>query len=207
MVHGKWNEKLCKIDRIIIPFNWPVYSGHDFGSANPAALFVAQNPGPDEPRTSTGNQIRKGDFVIFREYLPGSGNSPFEHTQNFKELTDGYSVERSVGGNLTTEDEVRQGYTVHGWPIMPPRFSRVKAQLDRVYGIYELNKVHIFGDLHHLLSEVSNCLWELDDEGRITDKIKNESIFHLLACWRYIGSDFTPETVTGTGKSKVTHGW
>jgi hypothetical protein len=195
LVYSKFNESICKIKRLLIPSNWPVYSGHDFGAANPAALFIAQNPGSDEPRTSTGYQVRKGDYVVFHEYTPGAGRSTFEHVQEFKGLSHGYSVRRSVGGNLTTEDEIRQAYTSHGWPIMPPKISRVNAQIDRVIGLMERNQVFICDDLWRLLSELSNGMWELDNQNRVTNKIKDEARYHLLACLRYIMSDFVPETV------------
>ena len=195
LVYGKFNEGLCKIKRIIIPNTWPVYSGHDFGSANPAALFIAQNPGPDEPRTSTGGQIRKGDFVAFKEYAPGGGLSTFQHVENFKELMVGHKVYRSVGGNWTTEDEIRQSYTAQGWPIQAPKFAKMAPQLDRVIGLVELNKLHIFEDMVLTLSQMANCMWEINADNRPTNKIKDEARYHLLACLRYIGSDFAPETV------------
>ena len=212
LVYGKFNEALCKIKRFIIPKNWPVYSGHDFGSANPAALFIAQNPGPEEPRTSTGTQIRKGDFVIFKEYVPGPGFSTFQHVQSFKDYTErlGYEVYRSIGGNLTTEEEIRKSYTDHGYPIMAPRIGRVNAQLDRVIAGIESNKYFIFDDLVLLLSQMSNCMWELDMENKPISKIKNEASYHLLAALRYIGSDFTPDTSLGTRKpflKKSEWGW
>ena len=203
LVYSKFNEPACKIQRFIIPKSWPVYSGHDFGSANPGALFVAQNPGPEEPRTSTGYQVRKGDYVVFREYAPGPGRSAFEHVQEFKDVSHGYTVHRSVGGNPNTEDEIRQAYTAHQWPIQAPRIGRVNAQVDRVIGLMELNKLFIFDDLHHLLAQISNCMWELDNESHITNKVKDEQRYHLLACLRYIGSDFTPETVGAIGKRRV----
>lgn len=194
LVYGKFNEPLMKIKRFDIPKNWPVYSGHDFGSANPAALFLARNPGPDEPRTSGRGQIRQGDFVIFREYCPGSA-STFEHVQNFKDMTTGYEVKRSVGGNVTTEEEIRQSYTSHSWQIVVPMITRVNAQIDRTIALMELNRIHIFDDLWMVLSEIANCMWKLDDENKPMNIIKDESKYHLLACLRYIASDFTPETI------------
>jgi len=181
LVYGKFNERICKIGRFPIPNEWPVYSGHDFGSANPAALFLAQNPGT-------------GDFFAFREYAPGSGLSTAQHVVTFSELTADYNVLRRVGGSHQ-EDEIRQGYTAHGWPITEPKITKVKAQIDRVKGIVELNKLFIFDDLYQLLSELSNCMWKLDDENKPTNEIQDEKKYHLLAALRYIGSDFTPETV------------
>jgi len=203
LVYGVFNETLCKCKRFEIPTTWPVYSGHDFGIANPAALFVAQNPGQDEPRTSTFNQVRKGDFVIFREYCPGGGLSAFNHIENYKEITAGYTIRRSVGGNLTGEDDSRSLYTSHGWPIMPPKFAKINPQIDRVIGLMELNKLHIFEDLHNLLLQIANCLWVLDDENKPTNKIDQEAKYHMLACLRYIMSDFAPETANATPGFKV----
>jgi len=193
LVYGKFNERSCKIPRFPIPENWPVYVGHDFGSANPAALFLAQNPGT-------------GDFYAFKEYSPGGGYSIAQHVgafhkliivpgQNGAENPKCYNVLRRVGGNKTTEEEIRQGYTAHGWPIVAPKLDRVNAQIDRVIGLMELNKIFIFSDLIELLSQISNCMWVLDEENRPKNKIDNEARFHLLACLRYIASDFVPETV------------
>jgi len=195
LVYGAFNETVCKIQRFPIPKDWVIYSGHDFGSANPGALFIAQNPGPGEPMTSTFNQVRKGDYVIFKEYCPGRGHSTFEHIENFKGLTQGYKVTRSVGGNQTGEDEIRQGYGAQGWYIVPPKFAKVNPQIDRVVGLMELNKVHIFEDLHNVLFQIANCLWILDDENKPTNKVQDDARWHLLAALRYIGSDFTPETI------------
>ena len=188
LVYGVFNEA-CKIERIPIEPNWLIYVGHDFGKSNPAALFLAQNPGT-------------GDFYAFHEYSPGGGKSAYEHVQEFQKITKGYNVIKRVGGNLNTEDEIRQAYTAHGWTILPPKFGRVNAQIDRVLSLMNLNKLYIFEDMYGLLGEISNCLWDLDDEGHTTDKIKNEARYHLLACLRYIGSDFTPETVA-SGKAMV----
>jgi len=186
LVYGNFNDSVCKIKRFNIPENWPIYVGHDFGKANPAALFLAQNPGT-------------GEFFVWHEYTPGA-RSAHEHVKAFEEiiaLPSGKkrNVIKRVGGNVTTEDEIRQAYTSHGWPITPPKIRKVNAQIDRVRGLMELNKIYIFDDLDGLLREIYNFMWVLDEDNKPTDKIKNEAQYHLLACLRYIASDFTPETV------------
>jgi len=204
LVYSKFNENLCKIRPVIIDPTWPVYSYHDFGSANPAALFMAIMIDDDPIRTSTGGSIRKGDHILFREYLPGGGRSTFEHVQEWESWGYHYESTRyntctmaySVGGNQTTEDEIRQGYTAHGWPIHAPRIKHVNVQIDRTRGVMELNKLWIFDTCWGLLSEISNCMWKLDDEMKpINGVIQDEQKYHLLACLRYGESDFTPETV------------
>lgn len=190
LVYRAFNEMACKVPRFDIPKNWLIHVGHDFGQANPAALFFAQDPG-------TGN------FFAFREYLPGAGLSTHDHVRVFKEMTQGYNVLTRVGGNQTTEEEIRQGYGAHGWPIMAPRHKEVKLQLDRVIGMMELNKVFVFNDMYHYLEELMNCLWQPGEDGRPLDKIKDEPRYHLSACARYILSNFTPETVvSGSWQSK-----
>lgn len=190
LVYQKFNERVCVVDPFPIPKNWLIYSGHDFGSANPAALFLAQNPGT-------------GDFFIYKEYSPGSGYSTAQHVENFESITKGYNVIVSVGGNRTTEDEIRQGYGSHGWIIIAPRKKEVKLQIDRTIGHMELNKIKIFKNCTNTLAQISSCMWKLDDEGHVTNDIDNEKKYHLLACLRYIASDFRPDTVrSGNRESK-----
>ena len=198
LVYNKFNETVCKIPRFKIPENWPVFSGHDFGSANPAALFLAQVRLP-LPQGAPA-YMRYNDLIAFREYCPGGGFSIAQHRDRFQEFTKGYEVKKSVGGSVSGEDEIRQGYTAHDWNIQAPVIRQVNAQIDRVIGLMEGNKLYAFSDMHLLLAELSNCLWQLDEESQPMSKIDNEQRYHLLACLRYIGSDFTPDTVEGGGR-------
>ncbi len=177
-------------------------------SANPAALFIARAKGPPGPNQPVAPgaplHMRMNDLVVFREYLPGPGNSTAQNVNCFQELMEGYTVRRSVGGNKTTEDEIRQAYAAHGWPIQEPSTWPVKLQFDRVVGLEELNKLYVFDDLYGLIAEMAGCMWVLDDTNRpTTGKIKDEAQFHLLAAARYILSEFLPET---TGQYSVTGG-
>ncbi len=184
LVCSKFNETLCKVKRFTIPTTWNVISGHDFGTANPAALFVSQMklPLPD----GAPSYMRYGDVVAFREYSPGAGFSTVQNIEQFKSLTKGYAIEQSIGGNITTEAEIRTGYGAQGWPISAPVITRVNAQIDRVIGLMETNKLYIFEDLFGLLQQIANCMWELDFNNKPTNKIKDEAKYHLLACLRYL---------------------
>lgn len=186
LVYGKFDESLCQIKRFEIPKTWPVYTGHDFGSANPAALFIAEVklPLPDNaPR-----YLRYGDYVAFLEYVPGGGFSTRQHVDNFRNLAVGHKMQMSVGGNITTEDEIRQGYGKEGWPIRAPFVTRVNAQIDKVISLIENNQFYIFEDLYQLLGQIANCMWILDEEKRCTNKIKDESRYHLLSALRYVAT-------------------
>ncbi len=193
LVYGMWNESVCKIPRFEIPANWPRFSGHDFGTANPAAIFLAQVQLPLPP--GAPNYIRMHDLIAYREYAPGPGFSTLQHVDRFNEFTTGHNVVKSIGGNQTTEEEIRQGYRNIGWNIETPVLKGVKAQIDRVHNLMETNRLYVFNDLVGLLDELFNCLWKLDNDGRITNDIDNEAKYHFCACLRYILTAFRAETI------------
>ena len=193
LVYSRFNPESQIIKRFPISAGWPVFVGHDFGTANPCAMFVAQNPS-------------SGEYHVFHEYLPGPGNSTAQHVAEFKRLTQGFNVLRRVGGNATTEEEIRQGYCAHGWYITRPRQSSVSVQIDRFTGLLELNKLFVFEDLRVTLSQLASCMWKLDDEGRVTNEIASESRYHCLAALRYVCSDFTRDTERQQ-KCWIYHGW
>ena len=189
LVYKSFNYRTCVIPRFPIPQNWLVYSGHDFGGANPAAMFYAQDPAT-------------GFFYAFQEYLPGAGLSISDHIVKFKEIVAGYNVLKRVGGSHQ-EGEIRQGYTAQGWAIQEPKQKTVLAGIDRVISLHELNKVFVFEDLFNYLFEKSNYSWKLDKAGKATDEIQDKAKFHLLDAERYILSDFAPETAVVRKASPV----
>jgi hypothetical protein len=184
LIYQAFDERICMIERFPIPGEWLVYSGHDFGGANPAAVFYAQDP-------ATGN------FFLFAEYLPGSGRSTYEHVQEFKRITAGHNTLKRVGGSHQ-EDEIRQGYSSHGWIICEPKIHSVESQIDRIIGMHRLNKIFIFRDMRNYLDEKRSFARNLDEQGKVTERIENEDRFHLMAAERYILSDFRPETAVAT---------
>jgi hypothetical protein len=195
LVYDSFNADACIVPRFEIPKNWLIYVGHDFGTANPAAVFYAQDP-------STGL------FYLFHEYLPGPGRSTYEHVQKFKEITSGYNVISRIGGNLTTEQGWRNDFTQHGWPIQPPKetMKQVENQIAQVYALHRLNKIMVFSDCTHYLDQKQSFSYELDDKYQPTDKYEDEQIYHLLAGERTLLSSFTPETVDNNRLQSVGNG-
>ena len=188
LIYSAFNESVCLIDRFPIHKSWLIYVGHDFGPDNPAALFVAQDPAT-------------GQFYVFHEYLPGPGVSVHERVEEWKRITKGYNVVKRVGG-APQEEETRQAYNAHGWVIGKPKIGHVEPQIDKVTGLHQLNKIMVFKDCIHYLDEKRTFSRELDATNQPTEKIANESRFHLMAADRYLFSDFTPETIV-TGKTQA----
>ena len=198
LVYGAWSETR-KCHRFEIPAAWPLYSGHDFGSANPAALFFARAKLP-LPIVAPA-EMRYGDIVSFKEYLPGKGFSTAVNVDAFREISKGRQI-TSAGGNHNEEGS-RGDYTKTGWSIREPSIGAeggpsLKRQVDRVIAIMEAGKYWVFEDNIHEIAELASCAWKYDKEGNRTNEIDGEARYHLSACRRYglSLSDFTPETVT-----------
>lgn len=190
LVYGMFNEKSQLINPYPIPETWPRYTGHDFGLANPAAVFVAVNPATAE-------------YTVYDEYLPGVGKVAGGHVEEWQRRTKGLMVLRRVGGNQTTEEETRQLYGAHGWPISAPGWKEKNKQILITQGHMERNKIFVFKTCYRLRDELMNCLWDTAEDGTRLDKIKDEARYHLLACMRYLFSEFPLETVDNNSPAVV----
>ncbi len=187
LVLSMFDERTQLIDPIPLPKEWLRHTGHDFGASNPACLFIAQDP--------------NNNLYLYDEYLPGPGRTTYQHVEEFKRRTQGLYVVKRIGGNLTSEDEIRQGYGAHGWPISAPKWKKPE-QYQKLFGICERNRLSIFRNCVNVLDEVRNCLWETDSDGVRLDKVRDEARYHLISCLRSLASDFTPETVVKQGVRK-----
>jgi|SRR3990167_758328 len=183
VIYSVFYEAACVIPRFEIPKQWLVHTGHDFGASNPAALFYAQDPAT-------------GEFYLFDEYLPGPGRGTYDHVQEFKRKTHGYTVVNRIGGSHQ-EEEIRQGYSAQGWPIFEPRIRLVEEQITRVIGLHQTNRIKVFSDMRNYLDEKRSFSRKLDDSGQVTEQIDNEASYHLMSAERYLMSYFVPEMATG----------
>ena len=177
LIYSSFDVRHCLKARFEIPRNWLIYVGHDFGAANPAAIFFAEDPAT-------------GLLWAFHEYLPGPGKTIAEHVAEFERITKGYNVVKRLGGSHQ-EEEIRQGYTSYGWAISEPAEKNrpVEVQIGKVFAWHKLNKIMVFNDLYSYLDEKQSFSRKLDDRYRPTDEIEDESRYHLLAAERYVISD------------------
>ncbi len=184
LIYDSFDQDNNIIDRFPLPKEWLVYVGHDFGGSNPAAMFYAQDPGT-------------GYFYAFKSYKPNESKTVAEQVDEFKKVTQGYSVIKRAGGS---HQEVgwRGDYTAHGWMVQEPKYSNsVEVGIEKVYALHKLNKIFVFRDMYDYLDEKTSYSRELDDDYNPTDKIADKAKFHLMDSERSILSDFTPETVVG----------
>ena len=194
LIYDAFDESVCLIKRFPIPVSWPCYVGHDFGGANPAAMFYRVDP-------------TTGYIYAWAEYRPREGRSTYEHVQEFKQIAGKDITVLKRAGGSHQEEEIRQGYTAHGWPISEPKFRDVEAGIGAVYALHKRNKLFVFDDLDRYLDEKSTYSRKLDDNYSPTDEIENKADFHLMDCERYILSDFTPDTVDRTRPQTKRSAW
>ena len=194
LVYDSFDESIRKIRRFSLPAHWPRYSGHDFGTANPAAMFYARVT--SELPVGAPREMRFNDIIAYHEYKPGQGRSTAEHVAEFRRITAGTKVEVAKGGSHQ-EDGWRGDYTGQGWFIAEPVIHDVATGISRVYAWHKLNKIWVFDDLQRYLDEKLSYSYALDDKYEPTDEIEDKSAYHLMDAERYILSDFTPELVAG----------
>jgi hypothetical protein len=182
LIYKEFNTMTQVIPPVPIGADWNHFVGHDFGGANPAALFITQNP-------------HTGYYYVYEEYRPISSVSIPNQVEEFIEITKGRTVLKRMGGSHQEMGE-RAAYGAHGWHISEPKkkMQRVMARIDAVKSMMEKNQIFVFDNCRRLRQELSTYLWKLDTEGIITDDIRNKNAFHLMDCLAYIMSDFIPET-------------
>lgn len=190
LIYDSFDEDICSIPRFELDPKWPRYVGHDFGTNNMAAVWIARDPGTRY-------------LYVYRTYLAG-GMEAFEHAQKFKKLSEGELIIKRVGGAKgANEDGWRQAFRSAGWPIAEPRERSVSVGIDSVYAYHNQNKLFVFQDLHAYLDEKRTYSWKLDDNYQPTSEIDQKSKFHQLDAERYAICDLGPERALGVGKSTV----
>ena len=181
LVYDSFRPDICIIPRFAIPPEWARYLGHDFGRNNKAVAWYAQ-----EPNT--------GYLYLYRTYMKQIDVQG--QVDDMEELSGSEPIRRRVGGNHQEED-IRDGYRAMGWAISEPITRNPAAQILKVYGMHKQNKIYVFSDLHDYIEEKLTFSYEIDKDDLITDKIHNESQFHLMAAERYVLSDFPIDPVYG----------
>lgn len=170
MIYGCFDDGINKIKPFVIPDDWTVYGGFDFGGVNTACLKVAENPETKQ-------------HYVFAEYHNG-GLTAGGHT---KIIQNDYSIQIAYGG-AWSEDNWRQEFGAAGLPINRPPIKEVEVGIDRVYGAFKDGSLIVFDNLDKLLDEVGSYARETDDAGEPTEKIADKNTYHLLDALRYIMS-------------------
>jgi hypothetical protein len=171
---------------------WDRRLGVDFGAANTAAVFLAEEQ--DRQGCPTGR------WIAYREHRPGQRLTPEEHCE---ELLSGEPRTPGAWGGSRSEDDWRDRFRMAGVPVREPALSAVEPGIDAVYALIKAGNLIVLDHLAGLLDELASYSRELDADGEPTEKIEDANSFHILDALRYVcasipqpgvGNSFTTDT-------------
>jgi hypothetical protein len=190
MIYQAFNAKRHVMSRMgfDVPRTWPRFLGLDFGGANLAGVFLAQDP-------------LSRRVYAYRTYLDGH-RGVREHVEA---LLNGEPFPIAVGG-AGSEDQWRRDFAVAGLPVQAPPIRDVEVGITRVHSFFKQDKIIVFDHLHPYIDQIGSYSRVVDKAtGEVTEKIRNKEMYHYLDATRYIlsylyGAGFlTPESIGSGG--------
>lgn len=156
------------VDPFDIPDDWERIIGVDFGGANTARLWLAQDP---------GSEI----WYAYKESLEGDKSS-----QEYVEDTIGQtSGTYTVVGGAASETQYRMDWQAAGLDVLEPPIKEVENGIDKVIELMKANRFRVFRTLHGLRDELGSYRRKLDERGEPTEEILNKRTYHRLDALRY----------------------
>ena len=181
------------VDAFEVPATWRRVVGLDFGGANTAKIYLAQNPKDER-------------WYVYHEILSG-GISTEDHAVELKKHLpddkDNDEIDISVVGGAKSETQQRLDWSAAGVYVDEPSVWDVESGIDRTTKLIKSDKLRVFRNLKGLRDELGKYSRKVDPRGEPMDEIANKSIYHRLDALRYAAVyiyDPTPdpagETVT-----------
>lgn len=157
------------VDPFPIPNDWGRILGVDFGGANTATLYLAEDYNTEK-------------WYVYQEELEG-GLSSKEHALKHRENLEG--KEYQVVGGAPGETQQRMDWGEGGLSVEQPLISDVEAGIDRVTELIKSDRLRVFRTCKGLRDELGSYRRKLDEAGNATDEILNKRKFHRLDALRY----------------------
>lgn len=160
-----------QIPRFEIPRAWPRYVGIDFGGANTALIWLAENP-------------LTRCYYLYRESLSGD-KATKEHAA---EALVYRATENIAGwwGGAPGETQQRMDWNAAGVWVAQPPISDVEGGIDKVYELLAEKRLYIFDDCRGVLDELGSYKRKVDSNGQVLNEIENKRTFHRLDALRYV---------------------
>lgn len=186
LIYTSFDDEAHTRPRFTIPPTWPRFLGLDFGGANTAALFYAQDPNSEPPR-----------YYLYREYKAGQ-RSAAEHVADLLQGEPG--VPYAVGG-ARSEGQWRREFAAAGLPIKPPSLTAVEPGIDRIFAAHGRGQILVFDDLSGYLDEKLSYSRKVDEIGEPTEEIEDKHTYHFMDAERYICTHlFRPSQAHGRSR-------
>lgn len=182
VIYDCFDEVLHLCEPVAIPSVWPVYLGVDFGGANTAVLWIAEEPGTDR-------------LFVFDESLSGGKSTP-QHAAELTAKATGKNLVAAWGG-APGETQQRWDWGAAGIPMHQPTVGDLEAGIDRVTQLLREKRLKIFRSCRGLIDEIGSYRRKLDKSGQPTEEIEDKRRYHRLDALRYVASGLvnTPSAV------------
>ena len=164
-------EDWMLVDDFAIPDDWQRIIGVDFGGANTARLWLAQDPYSEK-------------WYCYKESLEGDKSSQ-EYVQDTLDNTQGSFI--AVGG-ASSETQFRMDWSAAGLEVLEPPIKEVESGIDRVTQLMKQDRFRVFRSLSGFRDELGSYRRKLDERGEPTEEILNKRIYHRLDALRYAAS-------------------
>jgi hypothetical protein len=169
LIYGCLKDEMI-IAPFAIPPDWRRIIGVDFGGANQALVWIAENP-------------QSGEWIVYDESVEG-GESTREHVRRAKAKLTGITRYSFVGG-ASSEGQERRDWSMEGITIMEPSASSVEVGISRVTELIKSDKLRVFKTCTGILDEFGSYKRVIDKAGNVTDEISSKRMYHRLDALRY----------------------
>lgn len=170
LIYSDFEDSML-VDPFPVPADWPRVVGLDFGGANTAKLFMAQNPADER-------------WYIYHEILSG-GKSTAEHAAELMGLLPDGLHGVDIAGGAKGETQQRMDWGAAGVRVHEPKIPDVEAGIDRVTQLIKSDRLRVFRSLSGLRDELGRYSRKVDPGGNPMDEIKDKNTFHRLDALRY----------------------
>jgi len=164
------------IEDFAIPDEWKRLIGIDFGGANTAILYLAQD-------------LDTEVWYAYKEQMLGDGTSASYAQSVLETLPKGGRFD--CYGGAKSEGQARRDWLDGGLYIQEPFVSDVESGIDRVTEMMKAGHFRLFKSLRGLRDELGSYRRKLDNLGNPTDDIQDKRTFHRLDALRYAAAGYS----------------
>lgn len=186
LIYADFDEWMV-VEPFSIPPDWPRVVGVDFGGANTATVWLAQDPDKDI-------------WHLYHESLTGDLATP-EHVQDARRMAQGLEQVTAYGG-APGETQYRVDWRAAGFTVRQPLVADVETGIDRVTELIKMGRFRLFRTCTGVRDELGKYRRVLDEAGNSTEKIEDKSTYHRLDGLRYAATGIVKRRATQVALSR-----
>jgi len=169
LIYGDFSDSMAE-EPFDIPPQWPRLIVVDFGGANLAIVWMAEEPGTER-------------WHVYQEWL-GGGLTTAEYVQIAKDGVAGAEGYEAAGG-APSESQQRRDWAAAGLSMDEPTVGDLEVGISRVIELIKTDRFRVFRTCTGVRDELGSYRRKLDARGDPTEEIVDKRAFHRLDAIRY----------------------